>query len=127
MTTGKYEASGVQAEFEPGSHNRVLRNLLGITRAEDMDVIESDALAIVQGAASARYGLTHRFGASDIRELHRAWLGQIYAWAGEYRTVDIGRADFNLLMRLASRFSWRNSRAKCCSVLRRVLTAIPTG
>jgi len=94
MTTRKYEASGVQAEFEPGSRNRVLRNLLGIVRARDMEVIESDALAIVQEATPARYGLMHRFSTSDIRELHQGWLGRIYAWAGEYRTVDIGKGGF---------------------------------
>lgn len=94
MATRKYEAQGVQAEFEPGSRNRVLRNLLGVTRVEDMDVIESDALAIVQEASTARYGRTHRFSASDIRELHRSWLGRIYAWAGEYRTLDIGKGGF---------------------------------
>lgn len=94
MTTRKYEASGVQAEFEPGSRNRVLRNLLGIVRVRDMEVIESDALAIVQDGAPVRYGLTHRFSTSDIRELHRGWLGRIYVWAGEYRTLDIGRGGF---------------------------------
>ena len=94
MTTRKYEASGVQAEFEPGSRNRVLRNLLGIARARDMQVIESDALAIVQEAAPARFGPSHRFKASDVQELHRSWLGRIYAWAGEYRTLDIGKGGF---------------------------------
>jgi cell filamentation protein len=94
MTTRKYEASGVQAEFEPGSRDRVLRNLLGIVRERDMEVIETDALAIVQEAAPARYGLTHRFTTGDIRELHRSWLGHIYAWAGEYRTLDIGKGGF---------------------------------
>ena len=94
MTTRKYEASGVQAEFEPGSRNRVLRNLVGIVRVRDMEVIESDALAIVQEAAPVRYGSTHRFSTSDIRELHRHWLGRIYAWAGEYRTLDIGKGGF---------------------------------
>ena len=94
MTTRKYEASGVQAEFEPGSRDRVLRNLLGIVHAKDMEIIESDALAIAQVAAPARYGLTHRFSTSDIRDLHRSWLGRIYAWAGEYRTLDIGKGGF---------------------------------
>jgi len=28
----RYEATGPEAEFEPGSRGRVLRNLLGITR-----------------------------------------------------------------------------------------------
>jgi cell filamentation protein len=94
MTTRKYEASGVQAEFEPGSRNRVLRNLLGVVRERDMELIESYALAIVQDAAPARYGRTYRFRSNDVRDLHRSWLGRAYAWAGEYRTVDVGKGGF---------------------------------
>ena len=41
MTTRKYEAHGVQAEFEPASRNRVLRNLLGIVRVRNMEQAES--------------------------------------------------------------------------------------
>lgn len=94
MTTRKYEASGVQAEFEPRSRNRVLRNLLRITRAPNMDVVESEALAIVQEAASAKYADEHQFSVSELRELHRVWLRRIYAWAGEYRTVDVSKGGF---------------------------------
>ena len=94
MTTRKYEASGVQAEFEPGSRNRVLRNLLGIVRVRDMEDAESEALQRVQEEAAERYGPTHRFNAHDICELHRQWLGPIYSWAGEYRILDIGKGGF---------------------------------
>jgi cell filamentation protein len=94
MTTRKYEASGVQAEFEPGSRNRVLRNLLGIVRVREVNEAESEALQHVQEEASERYGPLHRFNARDIRELHRLWLGPIYSWAGEYRTLDIGKGGF---------------------------------
>jgi cell filamentation protein len=94
MTTRKYEASGVQAEFEPGSRNRVLRNLLGIVRARDMEDAESEQLERIQREAAGRYDRTHRFRASDICELHRLWLRPIYSWAGEYRTVDLGKGGF---------------------------------
>jgi cell filamentation protein len=36
----------------------------------------------------------HRFTAEDIRSLHRMWLGPIYPWAGEYRSVNIGKGGF---------------------------------
>lgn len=52
----KYEAIGAEAEFEPGSHRRVLRNLLGITRVRDMNEAESQALELVQEAALDLYG-----------------------------------------------------------------------
>jgi cell filamentation protein len=91
---GKYEATGPEAEFEPGSRGRVLRNLLGITRVRDMNEAESQALELAQEAALDQYGPDHRFTADDIRALHRLWLGPIYPWAGEYRSVNIGKAGF---------------------------------
>ena len=41
--TRKYDAAGPEADFEPGSRGRVLRNLLGITRVRDMEEAESQA------------------------------------------------------------------------------------
>ena len=90
----RYQAAGRETEFEPESGRRVLRNLLGIVRVRDMAEAESQALEIVQEAALERYGANHRFSARDIRELHRLWLGAIYPWAGEYRTINIGKGGF---------------------------------
>jgi cell filamentation protein len=90
----RYEPAGIEAEFEPGSRGRVLRNLLGIVRVRDMNLAESQALEIAQEAALDRFGPEHRFVAADICALHRLWLGPIYAWAGEYRNVNIGKAGF---------------------------------
>ena len=36
VAMGRYDASGVEAEFEPGSRRRVLRNHLGILRARTL-------------------------------------------------------------------------------------------
>lgn len=94
MTRQKYEATGVQSEFQPDSRNRVLRNFLGITRVRDMNEAESQALELAQQAAIERFAAEHRFTAVDIRELHRLWLGPIYAWAGEYRDLNIGKGGF---------------------------------
>ena len=94
MTTGKYEANSVEAEFEPGSRNRVLRNLLGIVRVRDIKEAESEALDRAYEEASRQFGPTYRFRAGDIRDLHAAWLGPIYGWAGEYRTLNIGKGGF---------------------------------
>ena len=40
----KYEATGPETEFEPGTRRRVLRNLLGIRSVGNMNQAESDAL-----------------------------------------------------------------------------------
>jgi cell filamentation protein len=86
--------SDIDTQFQPGSRSRVLRNLLGITRVRDMEEVESQALQVAQGIAIRKYGPTHLFTPADIRWLHRLWLGSIYQWAGNYRTVNIGRGGF---------------------------------
>ena len=91
---GRYDAAGVEAEFEPGSRQRVLRNLLGIRSVREMEQAESDALLVVQEGMVDRFTRDHRFTSDDIRELHRSWLGGIYSWAGEYRSVNIAKGDF---------------------------------
>lgn len=91
---GRYDARGPEAEFEPGSRGRVLRNLRSIRRVRDMEQAESDALVVAQDALLDRYTLTHRFTAADIRAMHREWLGGLYAWAGEYRSVNITKGGF---------------------------------
>jgi len=90
----KYQAAGPQAEFEPGSRGRVLRNLLGITRVRDMKLAESQALLLAQRHAVESYSEDHRFTAADICNLHRDWLGPIYVWAGKYRNVNLGKGGF---------------------------------
>lgn len=90
----KYIATGPEAELQPGSRGRVLRNRLGITRIRDMNEAESQALLIAQDAALDHFGPEHRFTAADICDLHRLWLGPVYDWAGDYRSVNIGKGGF---------------------------------
>lgn len=90
----RYDATGIQSEAEPGSRGRVLRNLLGITRVTDIKQAESQALLLAQTEAIQRYGDDQRFTAADICDLHRLWLGPVYAWAGEFRTVNMGKGGF---------------------------------
>ncbi len=35
-----------------------------------------------------------RFSAADICRMHKLWLGRIFAWAGEYRQVNMGKDGF---------------------------------
>ena len=94
MASRKYAAAGMESEFQPGSRGRVLRNLLGITRVREMEEVETQLLAVAQRAALEKYGSSHRFTPTDIRGLHRMWLGLIYPWAGNYRTLNIGKGGF---------------------------------
>ena len=56
-----------------------------------MELAETWCLKDTYEEAARRYAPTHRFTETDIRNLHKLWLGRIYPWAGQYRTVDISR------------------------------------
>lgn len=94
MVSRKYDATGPEAETQPGSRGRVLRNLRGITRVREMDVAEARALQTAMDSFVRRFDEQHRFTAADIRSMHRTWLGDIYEWAGEYRSVNMSKDGF---------------------------------
>ena len=92
---GHYDASGlVEAQFEPGSRGRVLRNLLGIKSRREMDQVEAQEQLRTLEELVRIYDQTHRFTAADVRRIHKIWLGSIYAWAGNYRQVNLSKGDF---------------------------------
>lgn len=94
MRGGRYEARGIEAEAEPGSRGRVLRNLLRIRSVREMARVESAALLAATNLLIDRTGIDQRFCAEDVCNMHRVWLGDVYAWAGEYRQVNMGKDGF---------------------------------
>lgn len=92
---GRYDASGlVEAQFQPGSRRRVLRNLLGVRRKREMAHLEWAAQLAALKRLLGEVDAEHRFTAEDVRHIHRTWLAGIYEWAGEYRKVNLAKADF---------------------------------
>lgn len=87
-----------EAQFEPNSRGRVLRNLLGIRRKREMDALEAVKLVEATDYAIRHISAKHRFSAQDICALHRQWLGKVYPWAGEYRQVNISKGSFTFAM-----------------------------
>lgn len=96
-TMSRYRAAtGQEAEYEPGSGRRVLKNMLGIKSKTAMDRVEAEALDRVQ-SKYFNEGIVSkdtRFTSALIKQMHGDWLGDIYEWAGSYRTVDISKGDF---------------------------------
>lgn len=92
--SGRYHAEGPEAEAEPGSHGRVLRNLVGERSAREMARRESEALLAATHQFIDETDLDHRFMAADVCAMHRKWLGGIYPWAGRYRQVNLAKGDF---------------------------------
>ena len=71
MTAHKYLGNNrystahlLESQYEPGSHGRVLKNLLHITRKREMDVIEAERYALVQPKLMGIYTRDHH--GSDI-------------------------------------------------------------
>jgi len=92
---GRYDTSGlVEAQFEPGSRRRVLKNLLGIKRKREMDRAEAREQLRALHELIRMYGISHRFTAADICRIHYVWLGNIYSWAGKYRQVNLSKDNF---------------------------------
>lgn len=89
-------AAGPEAEHEPGSRGRVLRNKLGIKSKLAMDEAEALALERVQRQyfTGERISKDTGFTADLLKQMHSDWLGAIYEWAGCYRTVDMSRGGF---------------------------------
>ena len=92
---GKYTTEGLaEAEFEPGSRGRVLKNLLGIKSKREMDRHEAQELFRALSESAAKYDRAHSFTGDDICSMHKAWLGGIYEWAGKYRLVNLSKGNF---------------------------------
>ena len=90
--SGRHDTSHlIEDQYEPGSRGCVLRNLLGIRNKRKMDQVETEELKRAEDAALRTYGRDHRFTATDIRHMHRLWLGSVYPWAGNYRQVNISK------------------------------------
>lgn len=107
-TVNRYTAQGTEAEFEPGSRRRVLRNLAGIRSVREMARLESERLVMATERLIDETEVNQRFRTVDVRRMHQLWLGDVYAWAGEYRQVNIGKDGF---MFAAVNLNW--SAARC--------------
>jgi cell filamentation protein len=94
MTKSRYSAHGTEAEFEPGSRGRVLRNLQGIRSVREMQRRESAALLSATEHMIDVTRQDQRFLANEIRAIHRTWLANLYEWAGEYRHLNLAKGDF---------------------------------
>lgn len=96
MKKGKrYDTSDlIEAQFEPGSRGRVLKNLLGIKSKREMDKIEAVALQQAEDELFRFYTKERQFKSEDICQIHRVWLGNIYQWAGKFRNVNLSKGNF---------------------------------
>ena len=95
--TDKYSNRYVVPEdedFESGADEGVLKNFLGIKSKETMEVIEEQELQRTELELLEIFDENHHFNSEDICNIHELWLGDIYPFAGKYRSVNMSKADF---------------------------------
>lgn len=87
--------------YLPGT--TLLRNNFGAESAEILADLEFVATAgrMVQWLIEAAHGPAHGAPALDARLLHRHVFGDVYPWAGEYRTTELRRGEHG--------FAWQSS------------------
>ena len=92
----RYDASGLsEGQFEPGSNGHVLANRLHITGPAEMAAQELERLEQLYDYVLDVVTLDQRLSVQDLCAWHRRWLGDIYDWAGGYRSVNMGKDGFS--------------------------------
>jgi cell filamentation protein len=92
--SGRYTA-GAEGEFQPGSDGQVLRNKLAITDPSEMDEAELALLHKLYKAVLLEDFPDRRLGVADLKTWHRRWLGNVYDWAGQGRSVNLAKGGFH--------------------------------
>ena len=60
-----------------------------------MDLAEYEALLVVQERYITSLTAHTEITVTLICQMHADWLGEIYAWAGKYRTVELQKSGFS--------------------------------
>ncbi|NIG18376.1 MULTISPECIES: Fic family protein [Pantoea] len=90
----RYNVSSSEGKYENESCEQVLQNKLGITNAEEMDGAELVLLEqLYRSVFEEQFPMKH-IDVAMIKSWHHRWLGNIYAWAGQERTVNISKGGF---------------------------------
>lgn len=92
--TNRYQTTGAEGEFEPGTNGQVLRNLAGITSPDDMDELELRLLGELYDEVLLQNLPDRALTVADLKHWHHLWLGNVYPWAGQERSVNLGKGGF---------------------------------
>ena len=88
----RYTVDSVEGKCQPSAEDGVLENLLGIHSKADIDDAEMELLQSLYLHVFDQFPLI--LESADIQEWHRLWLGNLYEWAGEYRSVNMSKGGF---------------------------------
>ncbi len=87
----RYDVSGnVEAQYVDAAE-QVLANLMGINDAETLQVAEETALAAAYERLLREVKVDTPLTCELLRYVHGVIFGELYAWAGRWRTVNISK------------------------------------
>jgi cell filamentation protein len=92
--SSRYAVEGAQGATEPGSDGAVLANKLHITNPTEMEEVELVLLEKLYQAVLIGDLPMRPITVNDLARWHRQWLGNVYAWAGELRSVNASKGGF---------------------------------
>ncbi len=84
-----------EGQHQKGSNNTVLINKLGISSKSEMDEVELELLNLLYDDVLRSMDVNQVITSSDICEWHRKWLGNVYDWAGDFRSVNMSKDNFH--------------------------------
>lgn len=90
----RYQVPG-EENFEPGTNQNLLKNFLGIKSKDEIEAIEEQELERTELELLEIVTEDHTFTAEYLCDIHELWLGDIYPFAGKYRTVNMSKEDFH--------------------------------
>ncbi len=94
--TNRYETGHIaEGQFQIGSDDKVLKNKLDIINPNEMDEVELTLLVQLTDVVLDDITDEQIISADDRSEWHRRWLGNVYDRAGDYRSVNMGKAEFH--------------------------------
>ena len=82
----KYSSADDEAE--------VLPNLLGLSSLEEVQQAETEGFLLAEQSLLNELREDEVFDVAYIKEIHRRALGQVYGFAGRYRTVNLSKGSF---------------------------------
>lgn len=90
----RYDIAGSQGPAQADSKDGVLKNKLDITRLEDMNEAELVLLQKLYVSVLQDHMPPGRISVLHLKRWHKRWLGNVYDWAGQYRTVNMSKDGF---------------------------------
>ena len=89
----KYDVTTTEGDFEAGSNGAVLKNKLGIVTVDDINEAETELLIKLYELVIIETEYSE-LTVANITTWHQWWLGNVYEWAGEYRSVNMSKGGF---------------------------------